>query len=410
MFSDDVSIAKPDVLANYEGLCSEYRTVGEVYDIALNATKLLESPQIYSRSVSRSIDINQPVKTVYKAVSRSGSAIPLYYVVNYADSMGFAVVSGHKNAPELICVTEDGSYDPYNPDDHADFNRYMEVATDYLSDGLWAIDTTLLRPGGSLVTVPEKTVKDTTLLWSIPRRIQAYWGQRDPEGNECPNGTCGCTITAAAIMMTYFQEPKSLELTYLPHKPTIPLNWDAFKFHRSKAQKDACDRLPEDSVHLRLAQMCREFGYRCYSIYNDDGTTGTYTSYLILMLEKFGYKYRWGMNLTNGSIANHLDEKSILLVNGRDTKTDAGHMWVCDAAFAQRISFTRYITKNNGLTWIQDGETTYREDQYNYFNWGWGYEHSKKCGYYLDMTFNPKGTAYDYANETEYLKVWRDDK
>lgn len=133
---------------------SPFRTINDAYEIALQATSMLDDIGVdKARSgKSRMLDFRNPVKIIRKPLSRGVGNVndTLMYVVNYADSMGFAVVSAVKGTPELIAVTMSGSYDPANPGDNPGFNMYMENASQVLSDGGFAFDTTLLDPNAHI--------------------------------------------------------------------------------------------------------------------------------------------------------------------------------------------------------------------------------------------------------------------
>ena len=92
---------------------SHLRTLSDAYEIALRATSMLDDLEdVRSRGISqRVLDVKNPAKVIRNPLSRGAGVIndTLMYVINYADSMGFAVVSAVKGTPELIAVTMKGS-------------------------------------------------------------------------------------------------------------------------------------------------------------------------------------------------------------------------------------------------------------------------------------------------------------
>lgn len=107
---------------------SRYRTVEDASRIALDAVSMFDDVlDEKSRGVMRFLDA-KPIKVISGLRSRSAVNDTLMYVVNYADSMGFAVVSAVKGTPELIAVTMQGSYDPAEPCDNPGFSMYMDCA------------------------------------------------------------------------------------------------------------------------------------------------------------------------------------------------------------------------------------------------------------------------------------------
>lgn len=409
------------------------RTPEMAVDVATRAISLLRDVTPVSRSgISRRIDPSAAlgiVSSPTKSRSGIGGRDTLMYVVNYADSMGFALVSAVPNTPELIAVTIRGSYNPDEPCDNPGFNMYMENAVQYLENESRKPDNAPASGGNHFIDDPripmplEKIETDTIWIKKVPNRVKVFWGQNIPEGDSCSNYTSGCSNTAVAMMMTFFKKPSSLTLKYTPAKETIQLNWDELSKHKSFGSFSSNGLFYFENcgqsnypIHSRLAQLCRELGFRSNSTYHSpetDGKTGTSTTTANTMatLRGMGYQFVQNMKCEFRTIEKDLDSNSILLMHGVSTITPdiVGHMWVCDAVKSFYCKYRRYqadprfILDENTIpdwklveTWRDDNDTVLY-----FYNWGWGSPDG--CGFFRDLNFEVKG--WNFNNDVGYIKV-----
>lgn len=433
---DAVSLQEPFNSIAAESTLGKLRTPEEALAIAENAIGMLSDAAPVSRSgIARRVDSKLPVGVLttgspasrsLKVSSRSGGADTLMYVVNYADSMGFAIVSAVRSTPGLIAVTVAGSYDPSTPSDNPGFDIYMDAATQYLAehldDDVDAPSGTIPPGGFPLTPMPlEKIDVDTIWHKRVPIRVKVYWGQISPEGDECPNKRSGCSITAMAMAMSYFKYPTSIKLSYNSAGETIALDWDKLTVHGSfirhtgedgRYARDICSQY-DYPIHTRLAQLCRELGYRSKSEYKFGEELGTATSYTDVMntLRNMGYGVRY-KKYEFGSIQDDLNSGSILLMRGQNSE-GVGHMWLCDAVESYHLRLTKYQAEPGIYVgepkwwfveqWHEGGWT------YHFFNWGWGTSHNwdgtkatpkaDRCGYFLELDYGK------YGNDVGYIVV-----
>ena len=386
------------------------RTTQDAINIAANASKWLYDEDCTSRSDIRSINPSEIKIMSTSAKSRSTGVDTLMYVVNYADSMGFALVPKNPAAPSVMAVTVAGHYDPNVPVENPPFNDYIKSVINYLS--LLPIDSLAKPPiGGGLQPGCEKTVYDTTWIKHIPPRVKVRWSQRNPYGIECPNGIAGCSNTAVAMMMTYFEYPKTIELTYKPEQPVVNLDWKAMKKHRTSTKWGTfCACHPnQETIHLMIAQLCREIGHRSGTIYLEQ-SSGTYTSGTMEALKSLGYTSLSYHSCNKLSVANALDNQSMLLMEGDDKHGKGAHMWLCDGVKYYKLTAYRYITTDGGLTWKPDGGPLWTSEEcYNFFHWG--DTSGNYAGYYRDMYFQPidktsqEPSEYDFCIWPAFTKV-----
>ncbi len=392
---------------------SRFRSVSEAYEIAMRATSMLDDcGEVRARGGAlRMLDVKNPVKVIRNPLSRSSAAIndTLMYVVNYADSMGFAVVSAVKGTPELIAVTMSGSYDPANPGDNPGFNMYMDNAAAVLGDKVWVFDSTLLDPNGHVKpAINEKTVRDTVWIKRVSPKARVMWGQHYPEGERCPNGVSGCSNTALAMAMLGLRYPSQIKLTYWGDS-VLPLDWDALAQHKSwDGERDYC--VCTVATRLRLAQLCRQLGYMSGTIYNDYGsifrnTSSTTTDGTIGAIKKLGFNHYYD-DVVYGSLSKNMNVESMVLVCGSRVSggISVGHMWLCDGVKHYKIRSRYYRSYDEGRTWKLEATDYLAEHSYNMFNWGWdgGYN-----GYFLDMYFNANGNDRNYNQNVRFISIWR---
>lgn len=370
---------------------SHIRTLSEAYDIASRATSMFDdmgTPTSRGGKL-RTIDINSPIKVISSKLSRSGAINDtLMYVVNYADSMGFAVISALKGAPELIAVTMKGNYDPSKPCDNPGFKMYMDNAAQVLSDGGFEIDTTRWDPGNRpQPVILEKTITDT--IWSkrIAPKARVSWGQTNPEGWECPNGIAGCAITATAMGMCGLKYPTSIQLTYKAGSPELTLNWNELKKLKSWDQPryDVYDNM---TVSQTIAQLCRQLGYLAGTDYKANAS-GTTPEGLEKMLKKVGFTFSKG-SVKQGTLATALQLNTAVLVGGFSSPySSLGHIWLCDGVKQYKLRYRYCRSYDSGKTWETEATDYSQQYIYNFLNWGWD---GSENGYFLDMDFS----AYKY--------------
>ena len=345
----------------------------------------------------------------------------LMYVVNYADDMGFALVSASRNAPALMAVTVAGQFDPDVPSENPGFNMYMDEITEYLIDCQSPASPagSSIPPGGFPITpMPQKKVeRDTTWRANVSNRVKVYWGQEYPEGIKCSNGSAGCANTAAAMMMTYFGFPTSIKLTSdsAPVKG-MEMSLDLDKLRRHNAMVGEKRVLDETGceffeTHYELMHLCRELGHRSQSIYQKNGQTSTQTIRTLNTLQSLGFNVC--LKTTDSNMISDLaDSNSVLLMRGTDLSQSVGHMWVCDAAISYEVHHVEYEREpglyiSNESGWYPTGVVHDEYINYRFYNWGLGY--ADKCGYYLGGYYNVTlgKTNYNFNTDVQYIKVTR---
>lgn len=421
--TDSESMQEPSVhdSKSLEAALKPFRTPEDAVEVAMKAIDMLSDVSPESRgNIPRHIDSNTPLRIISSSSkSRSGVSMrdTLMYVVNYADSMGFALVSAVPNTPELIAVTVSGVYNPDESCDNPGFNMYIEDITTFLSQQLLSFEPAIDPDKPPFKPVPQyKEVRDTTWFDKIDNRIRVYWGQSSPEGWECSNGIAGCSNTAVAMLMSYFEHPKRLTLTYKEDGSILNIDWAALKKHNAMGEtyKDVIEsNCYSYGIHTSLAALCRELGKRSGSTYltTPKRETSTPINGTIKALRDLGYSVSDMQSYVAGQVADILgNSNSVLLMYGADTANDAGaHLWVCDAVKRYKVHTTVY--ERNAF--MLEGVWKYVEErdeyfQYNFYNWGWGAYQSELSGYFWSDNFkiyDNHEIKYNFNSNVSYIKV-----
>lgn len=337
--------------------------------------------------------------------SRSLSSDTLFYVVEYGNEDGFAIISLGENTSQILGYVEDGSFFDIKTTQNPGFQKFINAAVKYVESSIEASNST----NSGLLPI-EPAFRTWTVYYndSIPAKIKVKWGQRYPEGIFCPNGLSGCVQTAMAQACSYMEEPKSIKLTF-PEKPynTLGLNWPELKKHTKsissndegliRSHLNECDA--SEVYHEVLGLFCRELGYRNDAVYgydaNNNPETGAYLANANSTFKNILPSNLWIVN----DIKDYTDimplidgiADGIVLMSSKKTNHSIGHAWVADGAI--RIGTIVYTTYYHAG--IDGSDVTVKNEKLNllvHYNWGWrGW-----CdGYFLPDVFLTDD-AYEY--------------
>lgn len=371
---------------------NEIRSYKEALQVAESAIDMLNGSNVTRSSSERRIDMNESKIYLKTEDTRSSSNLAndtLMYVFNYADNEGFAIVAAPKSKEALIAVTEKGHYTPGEPSGIEGFDMFMQLAEEYIvnnhgntKDGGEPIDTLL-----NLST----TMYD--YLYVGPY-VSVRWGQTYPEGEFCPNGISGCTNTAMSQIMSYFEYPSSITLTYPERdQDTQVLNWANMKQHPTGHSQSYifCMDL---NAHKAIGRIHRQLGYMNQSIYNPS-TTATYTmTYVPSTFSSLGYTVGTFQGYNSIYVHSELDNGHIFIIKG-STMDNIGHAWVLDG-YHKITEITTFYKYSNGHQIIDYTTTVFY--YYNHMNWGW---YGNCNGYFSENVYNTANAyQYDTNNNT----------
>lgn len=374
------------------------RTLSEAIEIANDARSMLDDTQASRSSITHVVNFDD-IRYITSAISRSESDT-LIYVINYRDESGFAVISAKrtKDSP-LLAVTESGRYTSIEECDNPGLAMFMDMAVDYVAKS--SIDTSASQNPNDFVIQEvrrEVEVHGDTIL----PRVKMKWGQTGIYGTFCPNNIAGCSNTAAAMAMSYFEYPKSLSLSFLNGgKAEITLDWDNIKRHISGSSDYCCY---PNAPHSTIGRLMRELGHRSNSDYSGPNGTSTATSNTRATIKALGYNVS---PITNyKKLCFRGVGGGIILVRGDRKYTEnnqeksVGHMWVVSGHKYRSTHVIEYVRNINSLEWNILSDCI-NEELYNYFNWGLD---GINDGYFYDEVF-AYNSERDYKYNVQYFSI-----
>lgn len=400
---------------------SEIRSIDEAYEIAAQSLTWFDSAD--SRSSVRLLPAKNEIKVLKSKESRGESSDTLMYVVNFQDEEGFAIIPANRNLPEILAVTESGSYDPASDSEVEPFNEYMKNAISVMAKGsheLLPVDT--LRE----YFMEQKIVyKDTTI--EVKPRANLYWGQNGVEGMYCPNKVCGCAPLAIALCLSYFEKPMTFDYFDNGVHSYTYLDWAQIKKHN--ARNDYFNKLGfikcyenvDTTAQQNLGKLCRQIGIYANSTYSlEKKATGTSTNGIIKSLQLFGFKVSKPENYFSSCCEHQLSRGGIILVMAESSEeTSSGHAWVLDGYRYQRVEEWKYKRINDSNKISPDLEPKPGDweltshivsvNEFVHFNWGWKGECN---GYFWNTSWKTANAASydDYSFRNSYSIDYDKDK
>lgn len=369
----------------------------QAVDIAAQVHGIFRPNQVSSRSTDFS------VMPITKHASRSAASDTLMYVVGYGEGEGFSVISASTETPPILGYIESGNYYDIETVENPGFSLFMNAAASYVDATKTASDFNASFNPGLLPAFREWTVHYHD---SIPARLDVQWGQDYPEGVFCPNKVSGCVQTALAQVFSYFEYPKSINLTYLDNR-NLSLNWEQIKMHKQSEYYENPEfyslhsyHCPATSeTHETLSHLLRELGHRNNALYLF-GDSSKYnktlakisasraTAFNLIPTDQLSVSFINSYSSTMNLI-NHLADGGLIIMRG-ETDNGDGHEWVADGGIRiGRIEYrTSYATDLDG-----NPVTTKKEylDLLIHFNWGW----NGNCnGYFEPEVFNVDAAKY----------------
>lgn len=305
----------------------------------------------------------------------AGQQAPLY-VFNTENNNGFVIVSGDDRAETILGYTEKGSYDEENMPEN--FRWWMEMMAQEI-EALGEDMRSESQASNEKVLAKSAKVKTHKAITPL---IYTEWNQGSPseEGNIyntlCPKidgKYCytGCTATAGAQIMYYYQWPKTATSVVPGYTreggnadtskdlPAITFDWAKMKPTYSSADKGTASA-------KAVAELMVYCGYAALMKYGLGGSSASTTRMAEGMALYFDYDpytyrtvYRDSYTIEDWDelIYNELAANRPMIYSG--SSFSGGHAFICDG---------------------YDGEGLY------HFNWGWGGSYN---GYFTLQATNP---------------------
>lgn len=370
-----------------EAPAADVPTRVSISDALKKADKMFE--RIYgadTRSESRKV---KSVQYHGGILTRSGEETPLYYVVNYENEGGFAVLGADTRLDAVYAISDEGHLDMND----TTFNGGLKLFFDGLNNtGIFNPDSMIYRPDPDPYwkdpqpdLPPEEPInlchsKAPMLTYAVSR-----WTQEHPYNTFCPRKILGfgdnwsiiyseerclvgCTNVAVGQIMSYYECPKRYG--------DYVFNWSEMKEWLPSTAKGSPDA-PEGGVARLLRELGKEGNFN--TSYGLDASSSPYEKYYKRTFKTFEYH-------EPGDFKNFSEYDVDKLIYG-----------------GKPVLFYAYLSDRGGAhNWVADGvyydcwkgkdpfgETIfYGEGYFFHMVWGWN---GKSNGYYKLSNSKLKG-------------------
>ncbi|MDE6207890.1 MAG: Spi family protease inhibitor [Muribaculaceae bacterium] len=380
---------------------SKVITIDDAVAIALEQSKSFPQEVTSRQNTTRTADPKNVI--VKKRLSRSGSE-PSYYIVNFDNEQGYAVVPAFNIGEPIIGFVPEGNY---STEGNASLEAYLSMAEEYIAQ-----QPKLSGDIGPFEPIPaynpDTVIVDTNYYYHLDPRVPQEWGQDNIYGQFCPNGVTGCGPLAMATVTvwTRFKDGDIPTRLYYNYKdcdiPYEDITWSELFKHRwvaSSKRDHLCYTNDPYNVHKSIARLCRQIGHEANTTYHylpypysESYTDSTETilkkyvpsSYTVTSFTSYDYEH-----------VNYYLDHGLLLLLAADSYTNQGHTWIGDGYHISSISYK--IIRN-----YKDPKTMYTErrtDKSCTIHMRWGYD-GDGDGYFSGNVFDLKTSfgSYKYTN------------
>lgn len=326
------------------------------------------------RRISDISPLTRPVYSRFRNPPQGGSDT-LLYIINFADSAGFAIAGATPNGEPVYAIVNSGNYSlqMLNTETNKGFTMFLKFTMRNL------LDEELY---GSLPPTqqPDTVIDDWKIYKIIEPKLITNWGQggmNNPNsyGKYCPNKTAGCGIIAAAQVLSYFKTPDSVSWSENGVNYYSDIVWTKILLDAS-IFNGKLDPIKTPRPMDQIAHLCRYLGlefnadYRDY--YDEENQKRVIETSTTLENVVKWFNKKSALNATNikslnineKDIANAIYNDKLVIARGQ-TASKEGHSWVIDGVIeAKKNGKKRYLFS---------------------CNWGWN---GDKNGYYLADSFN----------------------
>lgn len=241
--------------------------------------------------------------------TRSAETAPDFYVINYADDGGFALVSADSRRFPVYAFSYEGHMNLSDTLDNPGLGDYLR--------GIAGITPSTPGPSDS---IPAVTGSFKVLVKPLIPILPSRWNQMilnkyvQEENGDVP---VGCVALAAGQIMSYNQWPDRWPVTgYETASEKYTFDW--VEINKTKAHDSAC----------RLMEILGRPEYLSMS-YAPDGSSSSVRK-LPNLFSKMGYNRPAIGNFNTNIALEYLNRKSPFVMSGYPNNQIPGHAWVID--------------------------------------------------------------------------------
>lgn len=320
---------------------------------------------------------------VAKPATRSAEGAEVsFYLINYEDNQGFAMVSTDSRATPVYAYSDEGSLTAEDFETNPFLEIFIEGSIEnYEYEVANSIYNPIEWPDSSnrdVLKYPIVEYKgglyyrgDVTENITKPNLLTTYWHQGAPYNKYCQNGLGGCGPVAAAQIMAYHKHPSQYDLyTY---------NWEAM-LAKSELTQD-------DLAAIYVARLIIDIGTEADAIYVPYGDTLVTMPDMRDTFIAFDYSCDSPSSYNVSLVKEDINAEQPVFIGGNDNNNSIGHIWVIDGYRIENCYTKYYYTfaPYNEFDSILISTTTYF-----HCNLGWGETHPNQTtnnGYYNANSF-----------------------
>lgn len=314
---------------------------------------------------------------VAKPATRSTEDVEVsFYLINYENNEGFAMVSTDSRATPVYAYSDEGNLNPEDFETNPGLKIFLEGSIENYQIEVASTEAPLPieLPDSSSSDITKLRIveydgglyyiKKTSEIINREKLLTTYWRQRSPYGDACPNGIGGCGPVAAAQIMAFHKHPaERLFYTYDWNAMTITPTLSA----GSDGATDA-------------AALILHIGSNANARYKNDATS-TSIGDMDDAFISFSYSCSNPSSYDVNRVRDNIDARRPVYIRGGDWTN--GHAWVIDG-----YDYTGYRTTYYYTYEPYDRYDTFITSSYIYFhcNLGWGADNEDQTtnnGYYF---------------------------
>ncbi|MCR4701755.1 MAG: C10 family peptidase [Bacteroidaceae bacterium] len=298
-----------------------------------------------------------------KKSTRSGSASncdSLFYIVNFADNNGYAIVSTDRNDTHVYGYVEEGTYDEDDTNDSG-FSDYMSSIIASRKNKASSSLANVGCNGGSACTRNigfedfDEVIIDVDVFDCMQPLLKCKWSQA--YNKYCPKirgainktlfdpSRCvtGCMPTAISQVCSFLEWPK--EFSYNDEngrKYDCKIDWKDVNDKNVKNEGKGFSKT--DSVGVEpICHLMRYWGVQFGAKYGKTTSTNPFSA--IKKMKELGYNVTEFVSFDLNKVITDLQHERIVLVCGENEK-EIGHAWVVDGYIIEGAA--RYLHCNWG--------------------------------------------------------------
>lgn len=345
------------------------------------------------------------------STEQTGAIDTLLYIVNFADSGGYAILGADDRLESVYVVGDHGSIDAEQFDINVPVDDttllqqyYVPEDDDYMIAGVdpslkevllttmideelvkFSDDGTVGGDGGGNTTTTE--VGDWVVKNYVATMIRNKWHQGSPFNKFVPddNGrhhAAGCVALAVSRVMAYC------------HYPEAYCDWnasDSVYIYINNGSGEYIEFKGDDTNIDIVAQLISDVGDGCCTNYDYLGSGNSFSTpeKAKNFMNKIGYtavKHKYYNTSDEQRIYDNLLVGKPVLLSAISGVT-GGHMWVIDGMIDRQREIRK--VKNGSV------ESTETESQLLY-HCSWGWQNGKGDGYYISGIFSPYRGAVEF--------------